>query len=158
MTDGISDRLAQPEHRQSRWAALPPKRFLLVAAIALGALAYLGFVAFRGAAMYYVTVDELRARGDGAFEEQVRLAGKVVDGSAEKDSATNTLRFAMASESGAPLPVVYRGAVPDAFKQGAEVVVDGRLTRSGTFEADKLLVKCPSKYEAEGSTAAEGED
>ncbi|MDI6857469.1 MAG: cytochrome c maturation protein CcmE [Dehalococcoidia bacterium] len=158
MSDGTPEQVIEPEQRRSRWAALPPKRFLLVGVIALGALAYLGFVAFRGAAMYYLTVDELRARGDRAFEEQVRLAGKVVDGSAEKDPATNTLRFAMASESGAPLPVVYKGAVPDAFKQGAEVVVDGRLSRSGTFEADKLLVKCPSKYEAEESAAAEGGD
>ncbi len=98
--------------------------------------------------MYYLTVDELLARGDGAYGEQVRLMGKVEDGSVVKNSETNNLRFAVTGGDGALLPVLYSGMVPDAFKQGADVVVEGSLTRVGTFEADSLLVKCPSKYEA----------
>ena len=54
----------------------------------------------------------------------------------------------MTSGGDTSLPVVYSGVVPDAFKQNADVVVEGSLTRAGTFEADSLLVKCPSKYEA----------
>jgi cytochrome c-type biogenesis protein CcmE len=156
MNERLEESFPQTEPRRSRGIALPPKRFLIVGMVALAALAYLGFVAFRGASMYYLTVDELQARGDGAYDEQVRLAGLVVEGSAEKDSETNTLRFALAGEEGTSLPVVYSGAVPDAFKQGAEVVVDGSLKRGGTFEADTLLVKCPSKYEAEAQPEAAG--
>ena len=98
--------------------------------------------------MYYLTVDELLARGDGAYGEQVRLMGKVEDGSVVRNSETNILHFAVTSEEGTSLPVVYSGVVPDAFKQNADVVVEGSLTRAGTFQADSLLVKCPSKYEA----------
>ncbi len=133
------------QHR-SGW--LRRKRFLIVGLAVAIALGYLGFTAFQGASMYYLTVDELLARNDAAYGERVRLMGKVEEGSIVRNSETNTLRFAVADEDGTSLPVVYSGMVPDAFKQGADVVVEGSLTRAGTFEADSLLVKCPSKYEA----------
>ena len=44
---------------------------------------------------------------------------------------------------------------PDLFKDGAEVVVEGRLVANGAgrhFEADKLMAKCPSKFEAEAAS------
>ena len=123
-------------------------RFLIVGLAVAIALGYLGFTAFQGASMYYLTVDELLARGDAAYGEQVRLMGKVADGSVEQNPDTNTLRFAVTDEDGTSLPVAYSGMVPDAFKQGADVVVEGNLTLTGTFQADSLLVKCPSKYEA----------
>jgi len=44
------------------------------------------------------------------------------------------------------MPVVYKGVVPDAFQPEAEVVMEGTLAPSGTFEAASLLAKCPSKY------------
>ena len=45
------------------------------------------------------------------------------------------------------MPVVYRGSVPDQFKLGRDVVVDGRYAH-GVFVAkrDTLVTKCPSKY------------
>jgi cytochrome c-type biogenesis protein CcmE len=46
------------------------------------------------------------------------------------------------------MPVSYRGTVPDLFKAGADVVVEGKLNAAGTFEADVLLTKCASKYDA----------
>ena len=46
------------------------------------------------------------------------------------------------------LPVRYLGIdVPDLFKDGAEVVVEGHFA-SGTFMAERVMAKCPSKYEA----------
>ena len=133
------------------------KRFLIAGLAVAIALGYLGFTAFQGASMYYLTVDELLARGNVAYGEQARVMGKVVDGSLEKDPETNTIRFAMASEDARySLPVVYSGVVPDAFKPGAEVVVEGSLTPGSTFAAESLLVKCPSKYEAEPGAEAIG--
>jgi cytochrome c-type biogenesis protein CcmE len=52
------------------------------------------------------------------------------------------------TEGDKSIPIHYRGAVPDAFKEGMEVVVDGRMQDSGTFEGRELIVKCPSKYES----------
>jgi cytochrome c-type biogenesis protein CcmE len=137
---------ARPVEHRGGW--LRRKRFLIVGLVVAAALGYLGFTAFQGASMYYLTVDELLARNDAAYGERVRIMGKVEEGSVERGSETNTLRFAVAGEDGASLPVVYSGVVPDAFKQGADVVVEGSLGRAGTFAADSLLVKCPSKYEA----------
>ncbi len=98
--------------------------------------------------MYYLTVDEFLARNDVAYGERVRVMGKVEDDSVVKNLETNTIHFAVTGGDGASLPVLYSGMVPDAFKQNADVVVEGSLTPAGTFEADSLLVKCPSKYEA----------
>ena len=106
--------------------------------------------------MYYLTVDELLARGEAAYGEQTRVMGKVVDGSVEKARETNTIRFAMTSEGSMSVPVLYSGVVPDAFKPGADVVVEGSMTPNGTFTADSLLVKCPSKYEARPEAQATG--
>jgi cytochrome c-type biogenesis protein CcmE len=140
---GTQARLA--EHRGG-W--LRRKRFLIVGMVVAIALGYLGFTAFQGASMYYLTVDELVARNDAAYGERVRLMGKVEEGSVVRNSETNTLHFAVTDEDGTSLPVVYSGMVPDAFKQGADVVVEGSLMRAGMFQAESLLVKCPSKYEA----------
>jgi cytochrome c-type biogenesis protein CcmE len=51
--------------------------------------------------------------------------------------------------NGVKVPVVYHGSVPDLFKVGRHIVIDGRL-RQGVFVAqrDTLVTKCPSKYTA----------
>ena len=137
------------------------KRVLIPGLAVLLAMGYLGYVAFSGAAMYYLTVDELLARGAAAYGEDVRLSGKVLPDSVETDPATNTLRFSIADKkntTGTSIPVVYSGVVPDAFKPDADVVLEGKLTTAGTFEADNLLVKCPSKYQARPSGSDSADD
>jgi len=78
---------------------------------------------------------------------QVSLAGRVV-GHPTGDAHGAGLRFTLRDVKGrATVPVLYRGTVPDLFKSGRDIVVDGRL-RSGTFVAvpGSLITKCPSKY------------
>jgi len=78
----------------------------------------------------------------------VALVGKVT-GSPAGDAHNSALRFRLRDVSGrsASVPVVYRGSVPDQFKLGREVIVDGRYAH-GTFvaKANTLVTKCPSKY------------
>jgi|SRR5215210_8791155 len=74
------------------------------------------------------------------------LTGKVVEGSVERER--DRLRFRVRDRDGREsLPVVYAGVVPDPFRAGREVIVEGRLER-GTFvaERDTLVTKCPSKF------------
>ncbi len=138
---------------------LKRKRVLIVGLIVAGAMGYLGYTAFMGAATYYLTVGELLAREATVSGEDVRVMGKVVDGTVEKTPETNTIVFTVADKDGASVPVAYSGVVPDAFKPGADVVMEGTLNGKGTFEATNLLVKCPSKYEAAASQApGEGTD
>jgi cytochrome c-type biogenesis protein CcmE len=83
----------------------------------------------------------------------VALVGKVT-GTPAGDSHSEGLRFRLQDVSGsASVPVVYRGSVPDLFKVGREVRVEGRL-QNGVFTAkrDSLRTKCPSKYTPEKRT------
>jgi cytochrome c-type biogenesis protein CcmE len=45
------------------------------------------------------------------------------------------------------LKVVYHGAPPDMLKNEAQAILTGSLNSQGVFEAEELLLKCPSKYE-----------
>ena len=80
---------------------------------------------------------------------EVQLAGVVV-GPVTGDSYAGGLRFRLRDIGGktrASVPVRYTGSVPDLFKVGRHIVLDGRL-RNGTFVAEpgSMITKCPSKY------------
>jgi cytochrome c-type biogenesis protein CcmE len=80
--------------------------------------------------------------------EIVSLVGKVVGRASGDGYAKNGLRFRVGDIGGsASVRVVYRGSVPDMFKTGRHVVIDGRYA-NGLFVAkrDTLVTKCPSKY------------
>jgi len=79
--------------------------------------------------------------------KRVTLSGKVV-GHPSGNAAQGGLHFRMRDVKGtATVPVVYRGSVPDLFRTGRDISVDGRL-RNGVFVGVKntLVTKCPSKY------------
>jgi cytochrome c-type biogenesis protein CcmE len=78
---------------------------------------------------------------------RVSLMGQVI-GAPAGDAHAAGLRFELRDVKGTTtVPVVYKGSVPDLFKTGRDVVVDGRL-HNGVFVAvpDSLVTKCPSKY------------
>lgn len=129
-------------------------------AVAIGlvavALAVLVFLGTRQNLTYYYEIDELAAaaaRHDG----RLRVSGDVVDGSIVRSAEAREIRFALrgspAAGSRRELPVVYSGALPDIFRPGIQVVVEGRL-EDGVFRAETLLAKCPSKYQAAGELTA----
>jgi cytochrome c-type biogenesis protein CcmE len=114
--------------------------------VIVASLVYLVVTGFQNTSVYYLTVSELYAREMGVAGKRVKVAGKVAAGSISQDRGTMQVSF-RAEEGGKTLPVVYRGIVPDTFKDGAEVVVEGKREADGTFRAETLLAKCPSKYE-----------
>lgn len=59
------------------------------------------------------------------------------------------LTFFLVDEKGNKVPVCYQGTKPDNFEHATEIVVVGRQNGE-TFSAEKLLIKCPSKYEKRG--------
>jgi cytochrome c-type biogenesis protein CcmE len=84
---------------------------------------------------------------------KVSLVGKVVGTPSGDAHAARGLRFTLRDVQGtATMPVVYHGTVPDLFRSGRDVVVDGHL-RNGVFVAvpGSLLTKCPSKYSPKSS-------
>ena len=108
---------------------------------------------------YYQTLEEFRAAGSERAARPSRVHGYVAQDSIERDVAAKTVRFAVQSQpphaGGLPdgaLQVEYASLeVPDLFKEGAEVVVEGRLASADgrdVFHATNVLAKCPSKFEA----------
>ena len=81
---------------------------------------------------------------------QVSLVGRVLKPVSGNAYASQGLHFMVRDVKGArTVPVVYHGSVPDLFRAGRDVVVQGRLPlRNGVFVAkrDSLVTKCPSKY------------
>ena len=113
---------------------------LVIASIAFGV------TAFRNSLTPYISFAEARRSG---LSSQVN--GTLADPSAVKYDVTRSeLAFTLKDEHGEVLPVVYHGVKPANFEQATSVVAIGTF-HEGRFEADQLLVKCPSKYQAEGA-------
>ncbi len=111
-------------------------------------LIYVVYAGVRDSMVYYLTPTELLAKGDAAYEEGVRVSGRVEEGTIKHDTKSMILTFKLTDQKHS-IPVSYKGIVPDTFKYGVEVVVEGKLAPEKTFEATTLLAKCPSKYESE---------
>ena len=133
-------------------------RLAIAITLVTGALTVLVFLGTRQNLTYYYEIDELAA---AAAREtgMVRVSGDVVEGSIVREESARRVRFELrrTGDSGsstsnpAPrLPVAYSGTLPDIFRPGIQVVVEGRLEEDGTFRAETLLAKCPSKYQAAG--------
>ena len=109
---------------------------------------------------YFQDLEQFHAAADRQVGRHARVHGYVEPGTIERDVAAREVRFRVQNSpphaGGAPgrtLTVVYTSLeTPDLFKDGAEVVVEGVLTAAGpegVFRADKVLAKCPSKFEGE---------
>ena len=129
-----------------------PRKFAIAAVCVLAAIAYLASAGVKKGWAYYLTVDQFGA--ETRFHDQrVKLCGTVATEEFEVHRGLMTANFRVKGQSSS-LPVIYHGAIPDMFRQGAEVVVEGKLNQSGVFVADHLLTKCASKYDAQSGNGA----
>ena len=112
---------------------------------------------------YYQTLAEFRAAGP--TPGRVRVHGYVAPGSIARDVDTKTVRFAVQNDpphkagiEADGLAVRYASLeLPDLFKDGAEVVVEGKVEGEGSdavFHASNVLAKCPSKFQAKQTESA----
>lgn len=118
---------------------------MLALSIAALLAVFLLYTSIAGGGTPSLRPSQLLANDHGG--DRVTLSGKVL-GPASRNAQEDVLRFRLRDVKGAAsVPVVYRGAVPDLFRTGRDVSVDGRL-RSGVFVGVKntLVTKCPSKY------------
>jgi cytochrome c-type biogenesis protein CcmE len=112
-----------------------------------GSMAYFVYQAMQSPWAYYYSVDDLAAHKSVTQNHSLRIAGRVKKGSVNRNLQKMRLTFTLAGAEAA-LPVNYEGVVPDNFTEDIEVVVEGHLATSGTFQANKLMTKCESKYRA----------
>ena len=109
--------------------------------------AVFGAMSFKKTLTPYVSFEE--AKSSGAY---VQVIGQIGFSEVQYDLDTHQLRFPILDETGQKMMVTYGGPKPANFEQAEEVVVIGRYENEA-FEADQLLVKCPSKYQ--GSPAGD---
>jgi len=124
---------------------LKKKKFIIGGLILAAALVFLGYIGFMGSVTYYYEVSELLEKADTLSSQTIRVSGNVAD-DVDRQGLDMSFTILDLSNNGDSLPVVYSGAVPDTFKVGNQVVVEGEYT-AGVFEADTIIVKCGSKYE-----------
>jgi cytochrome c-type biogenesis protein CcmE len=120
------------------------RKIRLVVALSAAVLlaAALVFVSFSAGTSQLLPSEALAQKPAERFE----LGGTVVDGSLEEQG--DGLAFAIKDPNGpAQIPVVYSGAVPDPFREGREVLVEGEL-ENGRFVGNEMTTKCPSKFTA----------
>jgi cytochrome c-type biogenesis protein CcmE len=128
------------------------KRFVIGSGIIVATLLVLAYVGYTQSKTYYHTISELSALSAPAMHQRMRVSGNVRAGSIAH--ADGRVDFVL-EEQGKGLPVSYTGRdpLPDTFKDGAQALVEGRLTPDGHFIAEQVQAKCASKYEAApGST------
>jgi cytochrome c-type biogenesis protein CcmE len=116
---------------------------LLVLGLAFGGLMY---STLSEGTEFYKHVDEVMANPNAWQGKRLQLHGFVVEKSILRRPDTLDYRFQVQS-NGKVLPVRYTGVVPDTFKDGAEVVLKGRLGPEGfAVDRDGVMAKCPSNY------------
>lgn len=142
--------------------------FLIVAAVI-----YLIASSTQAAAQYYLTVEELIMKGDTALDRDIKVSGAVDGETIAYEAKALELRFtivnvpgdldeieragglaevlhrAVSDPSEPRMDVLYVGPMPDLLRHEAQAILTGRLGTDGVFEADELLLKCPTRYEEE---------
>jgi cytochrome c-type biogenesis protein CcmE len=146
-------------------------KFILGGLFILAAVVYLIFSSTQQSAEYFMTVDEIHAKGNSVVDKNLRLSGAVIGDSIQYDPQTLTLTFdvahvpgdnaeieaqgglaevlraAVADPTRQRIKVVYVGPKPDLLRGEAQAIMTGHLGADGIFYADELLLKCPTKYE-----------
>ena len=146
-------------------------KFVIGGILILGAVVFLIWTSTAASAEYFLTIDELNAKGSGVVDKNLRVSGAVIGDSVQYDAQSLTLSFEVAhvpadnlaieSEGGlaevlhqavldpsrARIKVVYVGPRPDLLRNEAQAIMTGHMGADGVFYAEELLLKCPTRYE-----------
>lgn len=146
-------------------------KFFIGGLMILGAVVFLIWNATAANQEFFMTVDELNAKGETVIDRNLKVSGAVIGDTIQYDAKTLTLTFEVAHVPGdnseieslgglaevlhqavmdpsrSRMTVIYEGPMPDLLRNEAQAIVTGRLGENGVFYADELLLKCPTKYE-----------
>jgi len=126
-------------------------RFLILGTVVVLTLGYMIYAAFPGNALYFLTVGEFMDRDSVQDGRMVRVSGKLVDGSFLRQGNSTLSHFNLTDEdsglAGQQLRASYLGILPDLFfNPHSEIILQGSYGADRVFQAEDILVKCPSKY------------
>lgn len=155
-------------------------KFIVGGLLIVAAIIYLIVTSTQASAQYFVTVDELTAKGENVLDRDVRVSGAVIGDSIQYDPQTLSLSFTVANVPGdnkeieaqgglaavlhaavtdpsrSRLQVIYVGPKPDLLRDEAQAIMTGKLAEDGVFHADELLLKCPTKYQEDVPSQVQG--
>ena len=122
------------------------KRFALIGAglAALAIATALVLNAFRSNLVFFFTPSQIAAN-EAPVGRTFRIGGMVEEGSLRRDADGLTVHFTV-TDTAKTIPVVYRGILPDLFKEGKGVVAQGKLGPDGQFTASEVLAKHDENY------------
>lgn len=120
----------------------------LAAIVLLVGATAVGVTSFRKTVTPYIAFSEAR-RASGL----VQVNGALADKNYVLERDRQFLEFRLKDEKGEIMPVRYHGVIPGNFDQATMIVAIGRY-QGDHFEAEQLLVKCPSKYQTEAERGA----
>jgi cytochrome c-type biogenesis protein CcmE len=129
------------------------RKFLVGGGTVAALVGYLMVTGMQDSMVYYYTPSELVAKTmqDPTVRDMgVKVGGRVIPGTVSFNQRTLDLQFQIIDIENevTQFPVRFTGPLPDTFTEGVDVVVEGRFTEAGIFEATTLLTKCGSRYEA----------
>ena len=116
---------------------------IVLAIVLLAVAAGFGITSFRKTMTPYISFAEARNASG-----MVQVNGVLANKNYVMKQDEQFLKFDLKDSNGEVMNVEYRGVIPGNFDQAISIVAIGRY-KDGTFAADQLLVKCPSKYQAE---------
>ena len=127
-------------------------RFFILGAVVALAVGYMAYAAFPANALYFLTVSEFMSSEEYQDGRVLRVSGKLVENSFLRERGSTVSHFQLTdkdSPSDPRLDASYVGVMPDLFfNPHSEIILEGRYGQGDVFEADSILVKCPSKYQA----------
>ena len=111
----------------------------------LGIAAALVLTAFEDSVVYFHSPTDIATKTDIRKDRRLRLGGLVKQGSWHKASDGLTHKF-FVTDTAHDIRVAYKGIMPDLFREGQGVVMEGRLQPDGSFRADEVLAKHDENY------------
>ncbi len=124
------------------------RKVIIAVALLAMAVGFLAFNAFQGASVYYFTVGEALA-GDVQEGATVRISGKLLSDSFYRETEGTVAHFSLAGDNSV-LQATYDGILPELFfNEHSDIVLEGSLNQDGIFDSDTIIVKCPTKYQAQ---------
>ena len=117
---------------------------IIVALAGLSIATYLVASAFRNNLVFFFSPTQVAAK-EAPVNRTFRIGGLVQEGTIKRESDGLTVRFTV-TDTAASIPVVYKGILPDLFKEGRGCVAQGRIDSDGVFQADEVLAKHDENY------------
>jgi cytochrome c-type biogenesis protein CcmE len=118
--------------------------FVLAALLCAGTAMGLVLNAFRSNLVFFFSPTQVAAK-EAPLARSFRLGGLVQQGSVRREGDGMTVRFVV-TDTAQSVPVVYRGLLPDLFREGKGVVTRGKLQDDGVFQAAEVLAKHDENY------------